>query len=213
MEDLRSSRLLRLAVLLHVCIAVQVAVMTAVSTSTDERRECDARVASATVMATVCTHASGDHKMLDLLVLWCGAPGWFQRSEKGGHATEVVRDFAHGERGRVAQFRTYANVTVGFDADFDAHTVAIDSLIVPVSSNTIVVDDVDVPHIRRITKTFRVDPTLPDRDDAVLIVARRSADVRTALQCDVQTRPPAPGPGWPVPHQSRAATVCELLRR
>lgn len=114
----------RLAALLHVCIAVQLVTITALSSQTGDSRVCDAHVASATVIATVCTHASGDHQVIDLLVLWRGAPGWFQRSENGGQPIDVVRDFARGERGRVAQFRTYADVTVGFDADFDAHTVA-----------------------------------------------------------------------------------------
>ena len=42
-------------------------------------------------------------------------------------APEVVRDFAFGKPGRVTPYRTYGDVTVGFDADFDDRTVRIDN--------------------------------------------------------------------------------------
>jgi hypothetical protein len=169
---------------------------------------------SATVVATACTHAASGHRVLDLLIMWRGAPGWFQRNENGGQVTDVTRDFARAEQGRVAQFKTYADITVGFDAHFDDQTVTIDASVISLANqNAIVVDDVDLPHTRRTIKTLRIDPVLPERGNTLLIVARRSGEVRNVLQCDVYRTSETQGPGSPAWHRPRVPTVCELLRR
>jgi hypothetical protein len=80
------------------------------------------------------------------------------------------------------------------------------------NQNAILVDHVDVPHIRRIATTFRVDTTLPLRGNTNLILARRSAGVRNALQCDLPMPPPPPSLRPPALHQWHIATVCDLLR-
>ena len=200
------------AVLLQAGIVVLVTV-TAVSQS-EGKRDCDTQFMSAAVVATGCTHAVSGHRVLDLLIIWRGAPGWFQRSENGGVVTDVTRDFARGEQGRVAQFTTYADITVGFDAHFDDQTVSVDTAVISLANqNAIVVDDVDLPHTRRIVKTLRVDPVLPERGNTLLIVARRSSEVRNVLECDADRMPARQGPGSPGWHRPRVATVCELLRR
>jgi hypothetical protein len=204
----------RFVAFLHLCIAAHLVTASAISSRVPgDDRDCVADVVSATVIATVCTHVSRDHKMLDLLLMWRGAPNWYQRSENGGRTKEVVRDFARGERGRVAQFRTYAQVTIGFDADFDADTVTIDGAVVVLNDrNAILIDNVDVPHVRRVAKSFRVDPTLPLRGNMDLALARKSAEVKDALQCDVDVPSAKDSARLPARRPSRPASVCELLR-
>ena len=61
-----------------------------------ESPSCQVQIASATVLATFCGHAEGDHQALDLFIMWRGSPGWFQRSENGLRGKDAVRDFAGG---------------------------------------------------------------------------------------------------------------------
>jgi hypothetical protein len=205
---------MRFAIVFHACFAVGLFTAVAVHGQPRDSPTCQAQVLSATVLATSCSHAAGDHRALDLFIMWRGTPGWFQRRENGVKDQEVVRDFAHGEHGRVAQYRTFADVTIGFDADFaTTGTVTIDNVAIPLANhNTILVDHVDVPHIRRLGTTFYVEPTLPLRGDTNLILARRSAGVREALQCNVPLPSPKASPGSPAMHQWHIATVCDLLR-
>jgi hypothetical protein len=194
------------------CIAVSATVI-AVSQPA-ETRDCETQFMSLTVVATACTHGANGQRVLDLLVMWRGAPGWYQRNENGGQMKDVVRDFARGEPGRVAQFRTYSDITVGFDAHFDDQTVTIDGVGVSlISHNAIVVDDVDLPHARRIIKALRVEPALPERGETLFTIARRSREVRDSLQCEIHVPSVTEGPGSPVWHRPRVTTVCELLRR
>jgi hypothetical protein len=204
----------RFGAFLQLCVAAHLVTASPISSRLpEEDRVCDAQFVSATVIATVCTHVSGDHKMLDLLLMWRGAPNWYQRSDDGRRTREVVRDFARGEHGRVAQFRTYADVTVGFDVDFDADTVTIDGAVVALNArNAILIDNVDAPHVRRVAKIFRVDPKLPLRDHTILALARKSAEVRDALQCDVDLPSAKDDAHLPARRPSRPANVCELLR-
>jgi hypothetical protein len=204
---------MRVAVFGPACFAASLFTVAAVPSQQRGSSRCQAQVLSATVLATSCSHPDGDRQALDLFIMWRGSPGWFQRSENGVKTPEVVRDFALGKPGRVAQYRTYGDVTAGFDADFADRKVTIDHVAIPlVSHNAILVDHVDVPHIRGIATTFRVDTTLPQGADANLILARRSAAIRQALQCDISL-PSAPSAlGTPVLHRWHVPTVCDLLR-
>jgi hypothetical protein len=167
---------------------------------------------SETVITTLCGHAAGAQQALDLLIMWRGSPGWFQRREKGASDDDVTREFANSEGTRVAQYRTFAEVTVGFDADFAARTVTIDGETLSLThDNAIVVDHVDIPHMRRVVTTYRVETILPLSDDANLILARMSARVRAAFQCTPHLPSPRRGPLSPV-QQRHVATVCERLR-
>lgn len=174
---------------------------------------CQVEIVSSTAIATICGHAADDGEALDLFIVWRGTPGWFEARENILGGREVVRDFATGKDGRVAQYRTYANVTVGFDADFGARTVRIDGDTLSLThNNTIVVDDVDAPHLRRISNTFRVETALLSSADPCLTLARKSARVRTAFQC---TSPPLPAPRRPswATHQQHVTTVRDRLRQ
>ena len=173
---------------------------------------CHVQIVSTTVITTFCGHAAGAHQALDLFIMWRGTPGWFQGRENRSGGQDVVRDFASGNDNRVAQYRTYANVTIGFDADFDAQTVRIDGETLSLThDNTIVVDNVDTPHTRRIATTFRVETILPP-GDTNFILARKSARVRAAFQCTAPIPPPPPSPLSPRP-LGHATTVCDRLRQ
>lgn len=173
---------------------------------------CHVQIVSATVITTFCGHAAGAEQALDLFIMWRGSPGWFQRQENGSGGQDVVRDFAGGKDARVAQYRTYANVTIGFDADFDARTIRIDGETLSLThDNTIVVDNVDMPHMRRIATTFRVETILPP-GDTNFILARKSARVRAAFQCTVPI-PSLPPSLLSPARRGHVTTVCERLRQ
>lgn len=177
-----------------------------------DKPTCHATIVSETVITTFCGHASGAQQYLDLFIVWRGTPDWFQRREKGSSGQDVTRDFAGGEGARVAQYRTFAGVTVGFDADFAARTVTIDGDTLSLAhDNIIVVDDVDLPHMRHVATTFRVETIVPLLGDANLILARLSARIRDAFQCTPHVPSPRRGP-FPPAQQGRLATVCERLR-
>ena len=174
---------------------------------------CHVQIVSATVITTLCGHVAGNQQALDLFIIWRGSPGWFQRRENGSGSQDVVRDFSGGKDARVAQYRTYANVTIGFDADFAARTVRIDGETLSLThDNTIVVDDVDMSHTRRIATTFRVETSLPSSGDTSFRLARKSARVRAAFQCTFPIPPPHTSPLSPA-HQRTVPTVCERLRQ
>ena len=174
---------------------------------------CQVEIVSSTVITTICGHPAGDREALDLFIIWRGTPGWFLKREDVLGSRDVVRDFATGKDGRVAQYRTYANVTVGFDADFGARTVRIDGDTFSLThNNTIVVDQVDTPHLRRVASTFRVETTLPSSANPSLVLARQWARVRAAFQCTIPPLPPPRSPSWAA-HQQHVATVCDRLRQ
>jgi hypothetical protein len=78
--------------------------------------------------------------------------------------------------------------------------------------NTIVLDDVDMPHTRRIATTFRVETSLPSSGDTNFLLARKSARVRAAFQCTFPIPSPQPSPLSPA-HQRTVPTVCDRLRQ
>jgi len=144
---------------------------------------------------------------MDLLILWRGRPGWFYRNGSAGVGSSgFSRDSGGWTRGRVSQHRDYGNVTIGFDADFDAETVKIDDAVLAIDRfNTIVVDAVDEPQSRQITSRRRTASRLPLIGEPNLELARRSPELLADLRCDV-TMPALP----PMP-QPPVITVCEKL--
>src|SRR3954465_8981493 len=85
-----------------------------------ESASCQSNIVSSTVVATFCGHRQGDNEMLDLLILWRGRPGWFQRHHPGGGGGGS-RVFGAGTNGAVSQHQTYGDVTIAFDANFDTN--------------------------------------------------------------------------------------------
>jgi hypothetical protein len=173
---------------------------------------CGSNIISATVVATVCAHLDGDAEMLDLLVLWRGRPGWFQpgAGPRGGGGSST---FGGGQRSRVSQHSVYGETAIAFDADFEAATVTIGDQAFALATredvegiNTLFVDRVDQPGSRSIA-THRLDTRLPLGVDPHVVLAQRSRDMLTYLQCGIGM-PAASGPRQPA-----VATVCDKLRR
>jgi len=172
---------------------------------------CQSDIVSATVVTTSCTHAERETQVLDLLVLWRGRPGWFQ--DAGGAGSGVGGSSTHPpqSKGQVSHWVRYGDVTIAFSADFDAQTVTIDESAIRLDAiNTVLMDDVDIPGRRAISRTIRVDPVLPLTADTNLALAQRSRDVRDYLQCQVPMPRPAGRIGSP---PLQVITVCEKLQR
>lgn len=171
-------------------------------------RTCQSDIVSSSVVATFCGHPAAGDEMLDVLILWRGRPGWFYRqSHSGVGYGGSSLDSGGWTRGHVSQFATYGDVTIGFDADFDAETVKIGEVILPIDRfNTVVVDAVDEPAARHISARRRTEPRLALTGEPNLELARRSPAFVTDLRCDEPMPVPPPTP------QVRVITVCEKLR-
>lgn len=115
-----------LASLRHIVIRRPIGVGVLVAASSlsclaHESTSCGTNIISATVVATFCGHPQGSDQRLDLMILWRGAPGWFQRHDVGTSGSGGTRRFGRTTNGYVAQHSTYGNVTIRFEADFDAN--------------------------------------------------------------------------------------------
>jgi hypothetical protein len=173
-----------------------------------ERISCQSNIVSSTVVATFCGHDQGANEMLDLLIVWRGSPGWFQNRHLGGGGGGFNK-FGAGTKGYVAMHQAYGDVTISFDADFDANTVAIGERTVALGRmNTIVVDKVDRPGVHQISAMRWTEPRLPLGGDVNLILAQHSRELLNDLQCDI----PMPTPPSRIP-QASVITVCEKLRQ
>ena len=183
----------------------------ALSGQSRETASCGSNIVSSTVVATFCGHRLDSDEMLDLLILWRGNPGWFQRREGGSVGAGGSRQFGAGTKGHVSQYSTYGGVTIGFDADFDSNIVTIGEESVRLNSvNTILVDDIDEPGARRISATRWTEPRLPLSGDMNLILAQRSRELLDYLRCEIPM--PAP-PSMRTPtSQIPIVTVCQKLK-
>ncbi len=146
--------------------------------------------------------------MLDLLIVWRGSPGWFQNRQLGGGGGGFKTSGA-GTKGYVAMHQAYGDVTISFDADFDANIVTIGERTVALERmNTIVVDKVDRPGVHHISAMRWTEPRLPLGGDVNLILARHSRELLNDLHCDI----PMPTPPPRIP-QAAVITVCEKLKQ
>jgi hypothetical protein len=170
---------------------------------------CQSSIVSSTVVATFCGHRQDENEMLDLLIVWRGSPGWFQNRHFGGGGGGGSRKFGAGTKGYVAMQQAYGDVTISFDADFDANTVAIGERTVALGRvNTIVVDKVDQPGVHRISAIRRTEPRLPLGGDVNLFLAQHSRRLLNDLHCEI----PMPTPPSRIP-QAPVLTVCEKLKQ
>lgn len=195
------------------CCCCAVAVTVVAATAQRQPRDtasCGSNIVSATVVATFCGHRDGDEEVLDLFILWRGRPGWFQNRGSGSKGGRGSRTFGAGTNGRVSQYDTYGDLTVGFDADFDARVVTIaDRRLSLDAIDTVLVDSVDRPGARRITATRRLAARLPLLGDANVEIVRRSPELVRFLQCEIAMPRPQSARG-PIP-QPPVITVCEKL--
>ena len=173
---------------------------------------CQFSIVSSTVVVTYCGHRDGDEEVMDVLIAWRGMPGWFQRgmgrSGQGGRRTFSVGLNGRpgtGIRGRVSDYATYNDVTISFDADFDAGTLSIGDETVPLKGvNALLIDHVDGAGAPAAPSRVWIEPRLPLGADVNLVLARRSRELRQFLRCDI----PMPAASMPQPP---VITVCEKL--
>src|SRR4030095_4364273 len=171
-----------------------------------ESASCQSDIVSSTVVSTVCGHRQGDNAIVDLVILWRGTPGCFQRNGTGGSGGAGSRSFGAGTNGVVSHSQYYGEVTIAFRADFDIGSATIGQSTIKLDHlNTIVVDDVDRDW--RITNTRWTDPALPLVGDWNLMLAKRSREFVRDLQCDIPMPAPPPLPQVPV------LTVCDKLKK
>jgi hypothetical protein len=176
-----------------------------------EIASCGSNIVSSTVVATFCGHRLDNDEILDLLILWRGNPGWFQRREGGRVGGGGSRQFGAGTKGHVSQYSMYGDVTISFDADFDANIVKIGEVPVPLNGvNTVLVDDIDEPGARRISATRWTEPRLPLIGDMNLILVQRSRELLDYLRCEIPM--PAPPSMRTSTSQIPIVTVCEKLK-
>jgi hypothetical protein len=175
----------------------------------NESASCQSNIVSSTVVATFCGHRDGADEMVDLLSVWRGSPGWFQNRQFGDGGSGGYNEFGAGTKGHVAMHQAYGDVTISFDADFDANTVAIGERTVALGRvNTIIVDKVDGPGVHQISAMRWTEPRLPLGGDVNLILTQQSRELLNDLQCDIQM--PTPPSGIP---QEPVMTVCEKLKQ
>ena len=172
-----------------------------------DQPSCQFNIVSSTVVAANCSHREGDNEVVDLLTAWRGQPGWFGDGASGGGGT---RRFGAGTKGHVSQSANYNDVTVAFDADFDAGTVMIGDLTVTLKGvNAILIDQVERADAKPRPATLWIEPRLPLGRDVNLLMTQRSPELRKFLRCEVPM--PAPSPTRRMRSRPTIVTVCEKL--
>jgi len=170
---------------------------------------CGTNIVSATVVASYCSHRAGNEDAVDLMILWRGRAGWFQRGLTGQFGAGGTRTLGHDRAGLISEHRVYDDIRIAFSADFDAGTVMIDEASVPIrleNVNAVLVDGVDRGDRRHIAQTLRIAPRVPLGGDPNLRLIRGSRTLLRFLQCDV----PMPVPPAAT-SQLAVITVCDKL--
>jgi hypothetical protein len=173
-----------------------------------EGPSCQSDIVSAAAISSFCGHAEGAAQVLDLVILWRAEPGWFQAPTPGGvHGGGGSRSFGAGTRGHVSEIRRYGDITIGFDADFDAEVLTVGTSAIPLDRvNTVILDYVAGEW--RVTAKRWTAPRPPMAGDWNLALARRSPEFLRDLRCLVPMPAPVPArPGPPV------LTVCERMKQ
>lgn len=193
-------RLVSLLVLLVACAYATV------GCHMQEDPSCQSDIVSASVLSTFCGHAEGPAQVPDLVILWRGEPGWFHTRTAGGkYGVGGSRSFGAGTRGHVSETRSYGDIAVGFDADFDAEVLTVAGSAIPLDRvNTVVLDYAGGQW--RVTAKRWTEPRPPVQGDWNLALARRSPEFLRDLRCDVPMPAAVPAGAPPV------VTVCERLK-
>lgn len=169
---------------------------------------CETNIVSATVVATYCSHAAGSDDIVDLMILWRGSPGWFQRRSGGRYGSGGSHMVGGGTGGHVTENRFYGDVEIRYDADFDARTVTIGTL-APIAIdkfNTVLVDGVDRPGGGHVQRTLGVVARVSLGGDHNLKVIQSSSVLVSFLQCEM-AMPASRSPMLQTP----VITVCDKL--
>ena len=162
------------------------------------------RVVSPAVVATWFSHYDDSRiAQLDLMVLWCGTPGWFlsEGSQQGGGGRgskfgEMISTH-YIERGGV-------RLVVEFDSGASIATITGRSVStdVPMQDvNVILVDEVDSDSGLVVLGTRWVEPELSG--STIEPIFQRSPELFDYLMCDARL---------PEPHQAMMELVCSRMR-
>lgn len=131
----------------------------------------------------VARYGADGARVIDLLVVWRGAQGWYSKGTRQGTS-------GGGSGGSFHTTIRYGGLDLQLDYNSETQTAQIQGKTVKLGdANVILVDDVDGASGPRVAGTARVEPDLPlgptgyPRVEAVL---RRSPEVVAFLRCDIQ---------------------------
>jgi hypothetical protein len=123
-------------------------------------------------------------RVLDLLVLWRGTPGWFLKGNRRGTSGGGGQDTYHSTI-------QYGGLELEFDVEWSTGFVRIQGNSIALDdSNVVLVDHVDGATGPEVVGTLRVDPTFLGPEPDIVPVLRRSPEILAFLRCEV----PAPDP-------------------
>jgi hypothetical protein len=141
-------------------------------------------VISPVVVASWFTDRTDGFEELELLVLWRGSPGWFQRPGGAGGTSD-------GLNGPFYDWLKYGDVTLSVEYDPQHHTARIQDTPLSVANNNVVfVDDVDAPSGARVAGMTAVPRLMPGSAGQIGLVLRNSPTIMSFLRCDTPTSSP-----------------------
>lgn len=180
-------------------------------TSTQCGTESSDQPVSGVVMATWVARVETDGtRVLEMLVLWRGSPGWFARgsgngASGGGNCRLYHSTIRRGDLQLQVEFDSQTRLATISRAPLDPQTglATIQKNQIELrDQNVVLVDGVDDAKGPRILGTLRVDPTLPPGRLPLNIgeTLRQSQEILSFLQCDRREPDPLA--------QTMAARVC-----
>jgi hypothetical protein len=135
--------------------------------------------------------------LLDLAVLWRGAPGWFTagdpNAQSGGGTSSGLPD---GRRGPESHFIAVSGLRLEMKFDPSTSRAQIQDEIISVKdANVILVDEVDSATGPRIVGRVLIDTRFPDSQVDIEAIVRRAPELFSYLRCeepfpDQPQRPP-----------------------
>ncbi len=148
------------------------------------RTQSATQVVSPTVMATWVASVTDGARVLQVLVLWRGTPGWFARG--GGGVS------GGGDGRRYSSTLRYGGLELQLEFDFESRIATIQGNRVELrDDNVIVVDGVDTSGSLRVVRTLRVEPSMTQGNvPRIGDVISRSPEALTFLQCDTRLTDP-----------------------
>jgi hypothetical protein len=136
------------------------------------------------VVSSIVRDDGGGGALLDLAVLWRGAPGWFAQggahSESGGGSgSSVHSDIRYGD----------VKLTLNFNAE--TRVAGIQGTEIKLrDANVVLVDYVDSRAGPQVIRTLRVDPAVPGGALDIAQALRRSPEIVSFLRCDAGFKMP-----------------------
>jgi hypothetical protein len=146
-------------------------------------------VSNSALVTWVARYEGSDTGRLELLVVWRGAPGWYQRGPRsmsgGGSGDTFHSTNRFGDLELQLDFESAPGIAHVQGKRVELH-----------GDNVILVDGVDKPGVTKVAGTLRIgNPTFSRRESEyppVGAVLRRSAEVLAFAGCDTQQTPAKP---------------------